>query len=553
MLVKDRIAQLLQEAAAEAARRGLLPSVALPDVLIERPQNPEHGDYATSLPLKMARSARTSPLNIAQALASSLPASEEVAEARVAPPGFINFVLSDAWLKRQVQAVLDAGEGYGSSSLGAGQRVQVEFVSANPTGPLHVGHGRGAVLGSTLANVLRASGYVVEREYYVNDAGSQIDAFRRSLYARYQQALGVETEMPADGYMGAYMVDLAREVIQEHGRRFLDMPSEQALQELGETGLGKMLATIREDLSRLGVDFDVWFSERALYSGGQYEKALQLLRERQYVQQKEGALWFASTALGEDRDAVLVRSSGLPTYFASDVAYHYNKFVERQFDRVINIWGADHQGHVPRMKAVVSALGVEPSRLEVVISQLVTLKRGDQVLRVSKRTGDIVMLQEVLDEVGPDACRYFFLARSADSQMDFDLELAKKQSQDNPVYYVQYAHARICSILRNAREQRIDYARSDVQLLHDPAEMTLIRKMLLLPELLENVARSLEPHHLPHYAHDLATAFHWFYQNCRVISPDPALTAARLKLVDACRTVLARTLGVMGMAAPERM
>ena len=553
MLVKDRIAQLVQGAADEAARRGLLPAVSLPDPQIQQTQNPEHGDYATSVALKLARAARKSPLEIARTLADAMPQADEVAEVRVAPPGFINFVLSDAWLKRQVEGVLSAGDGFGSSTTGAGQSVQVEFVSANPTGPIHVGHGRGAVLGSTLANILSAVGYSVQREYYVNDAGSQIEAFRRSLWARYQQALGVQAEMPAEGYMGAYMTELGREMVKEHGRRFMEMPEETGREALGELGLKKMLAEIREDLTRLSVDFDVWFSERTLFSDGQYERALSLLRERKCVREKEGALWFASTALGDDKDAVLVRSSGLPTYFASDVAYHYNKFVERHFQRVINIWGADHQGHVPRMKAVVSALGVEPSRLEVIISQLVTLKRGDQTLRLSKRTGDIITLREVLDEVGADACRYFFLTRSADSQMDFDLDLAKKQSQDNPVYYVQYAHARIHSILRNAAEQRIAHADGDVQLLRDPAEMALVRKMLVLPELIEEAALSLEPHHLPHYAHELATVFHGFYQNCRVISPDTALAAARLKLVDACRIVLARTLTLMGMSAPERM
>ena len=553
MLVKDRIAQLVQAAADEAGRRGTLPAVSLPDPQIQQTQNPEHGDYATSVALKLARAARKSPLEIARTLADAMPHADEVAEVRVAPPGFINFVLSDTWLKRQLEDVLSAGEAFGGSTTGAGQSVQVEFVSANPTGPIHVGHGRGAVLGSTLANILSAVGYNVQREYYVNDAGSQIEAFRRSLWTRYQQALGVSAEMPAEGYMGAYMTELGEQMAREHGRRFLEMPEEKGREALGEIGLQKMLADIRDDLSRLSVDFDVWFSEKTLFSGGQYDRALGLLRERSFVREKEGALWFASTALGEDKDAVLVRSSGLPTYFASDVAYHYNKFVERHFQRVINIWGADHQGHVPRMKAVVSALGVEPSRLEVLISQLVTLKRGDQVIRVSKRTGDIITLREVMDEVGADACRFFFLTRSADSQMDFDLELAKKQSQDNPVYYVQYAHARIHSILRNAAEQRIAYANGDMQLLRDPAEMALARKMLLLPELIEEAALSLEPHRLPHYAHELATVFHGFYQSCRVISPDPALTAARLKLVDACRIVLARTLKLMGMSAPERM
>jgi len=499
--------------------------------------------------------------------------AHEIDRIAIAPPGFINFTLNSDWLTSQVESIMEAGNSYGNIDLGRGSRVQVEFVSVNPTGPLHVGHGRGAILGSTLATVLTAAGYSVEKEYYINDAGNQIDAFRSSLYARYQQCLGIKAEMPADGYLGNYVIDLAKEIITEEGDRFLNLPEQEAISQLGQIGLEKMIRLIRSDLELLRVSFDVWFSERDLYDNGQYQKVMSLLRQGGYITESEGAVWFASTALGEDKDNVLVRGDGSPTYFASDIAYHYNKFLERKFDTVINIWGADHQGHISRMKAVLGALGIDPERLKVLLSQMVTLRRGEELVRVSKRSGDIITLREVIDEVGVDACRFFFLSRSADSQMDFDLELAKKESADNPVYYVQYAHARIASILRLAEERGIDYGDGDVSLLVTEPELTLIRKMLLLPEIVEIVACTLEPHHLTYYAQDLATVFHSFYKQCRVVSQDKALTNARLKLVAAAKLVsqdkaltnarlklvaaaklvLANTLHLMGMTAPEKM
>jgi arginyl-tRNA synthetase len=457
-------------------------------------------------------------------------------------------------LTAQVDSILQAGDAYGDIDLGEGRRIQIEFVSVNPTGPLHVGHGRGAILGSALAGVLTAAGYSVEKEYYINDAGAQTRAFARSLYARYQQELGVSAEMPADGYVGSYMVELAKEILVEEGDRFLALPEPEAVSGLGQLGLDRMIEQIRADLEALGVTFDVWFSEQSLYDGGQYEKIMSILGEQGYLVEKEGATWFTSTALGEDKDNVVVRGDGSPTYFATDIAYHYNKFVERRFDRAIDIWGADHQGHVSRMKAMLGAFGVDPERLEVIIAQLVTLRRGDELVRISKRSGDIITLREVVDEVGADACRFFFLSRSADSQMDFDLELAKKQSADNPVYYVQYAHARIASILRLARERGIDFHDGDVSLLTTEPELSLIRKMLLLPEIIEVVASTLGPHHLAYYAQELATVFHGFYTQCRVVSRhDEVLSKARLKLVAAAKLVLARTLHLMGMTAPETM
>jgi arginyl-tRNA synthetase len=503
--------------------------------------------------MKLARATRTNPMKIAQDLIGLITRYPEIESIVAAPPGFINFTLNDHWLTSQVNVILSAGENYANIDIGRGSRVQIEFVSINPTGPLHVGHGRGAVLGSTLANVLEAAGCQVQKEYYFNDAGSQMNAFNRSLYVRYLQSLGKASEMPADGYQGNYMIDIAEEIISEEGERFASLPEAEAISEIGKIGLAKVTGQIKNDLLHLRVTFDNWFTEKSLYENGQYDTVMRLLRDKGYIAEKEGATWFVSTALGEDKDNVVVRSDGSPTYFATDIAYHYNKFIERKFDRVINIWGADHQGHVARIKAAVNALGVDPSRLEIIVHQLVTLRRGTELVRVSKRSGDIITLREVVDEVGTDACRFFFLGRSANSQMDFDLELAKRESAENPVYYVQYAHARIASILRLAKQRGIDYSQGDVGLLTTEPELVLIRKLLLLPELVEMVAHTLEPHHFPYYAQELATAFHSFYKLCRVISDDEAMTAARLKLVEATKIVLARTLHLMGMTAPEKM
>ena len=552
-MIRQRLIELLTQAASKAQELGRLPPVAVPEITIEHPQNPEYGDYASSLAMKLARTTGVNPLAIANEIVGFVVPTPEIDKITVAPPGFINFTLKSDWLTRQVDSILEAGDSYGNIDLGQDSRVQIEFVSVNPTGPLHVGHGRGAILGSTLANVLAAAGYRVETEYYINDAGSQIDAFYRSLYVRYQQGLGIDAEMPANGYFGSYMIDLAKEIIAEEGDKFLSLPEKEAIAQLGHIGLVKIIEQIKSDLERLGVSFDLWFSETSLYDNGQYQMVMSLLRQGGYIGEKEGATWFVSTALGEDKDNVVVRSDSSPTYFASDIAYHYNKFLERKFDTVINIWGADHQGHISRMKAVVAALGIAPERLKVIISQMVTLSRGGELVKVSKRSGDIITLREVVDEVGVDACRFFFASRTADSQMDFDLELAKKQSADNPVYYVQYAHARIVSILRLAQEKGINYADGDIFLLTTEPELTLIRKMLLLPEMVEVVAQTLEPHHLAYYALDLATVFHSFYKQCRVVSQDEVLTKARLKLVEAAKIVLARTLHLMGMTAPERM
>lgn len=555
-LIRDKIAQLVEDGINVLRNEGVVKLETTPDIMIERPSNRDHGDFATNLPLRLSRSTSLKPMELAQRLVDKIPIGAEISKVEAAPPGFVNFSLDDRWVQEQVDLVRRSGPSFGNVPFGNGTRTMVEFVSVNPTGPVHVGHARGAVLGSVLANILTAAGFDVSREYYVNDAGSQMEAFYRSIYAKYREAIGLDSEFPENGYRGEYIADIAGDILQEYGKEFADIEELEAIKEVGDIGRDKMVSVIASDLQQIGVTFQNWFSEHSLYDDNQYDKAMQILRDQNYLVERENALWFASTLLGEDKDNVVVRSNGEPTYFASDIAYHYNKFASRGFNKVINIWGADHQGHVPRMKAAVKALGLNEDDLTVLISQLVTLKRGDEVVRASKRTGDFVTLNELVEEVGSDACRYFFLARSASSQMEFDLELAKKESSENPVYYVQYAHARNVSILNLARSQNIDWSRGDVHLLTDPNELNLVRTILRLPELVEYMADNLEPHHLPHYALELAISFHWFYENCRVISAnkeDDQITLARLKLVEASQIVLKRTLELMGMNAPERM
>ena len=554
-MIKDEIGRLVEQAARSAMERGALRAVALPEITIDRPRLPEHGDYASNLPLRLQRAVGGKPLDIARVIHEHLPDSPMLGGAEVAPPGFINFRLSDSWLAQQVEAILAAGEAFADRMSATGERLQVEFVSANPTGAVHIGNGRGAVFGSTLAAVLEAVGHHVEREYYVNDAGAQIDAFVRTLYVRYQRLFGRQVDIPPDGYPDESIAEVAALLREELGDAFLRPEGETPPEEFGRLGVELMVRTIRADLAALGVHYDVWFHERSLYEReGLYDRVMALLRERGFVVEKEGAVWFASTEVGEDKDNVLVRSSGVPTYFASDIAYHYNKFVERGFDRVIDIWGADHHGHVSRLKAAVGALGVEPERLEILLYQLVSLRRGGEPVRMSKRAGEVILLRDLVREVGVDACRFFFLQRSADSTLDFDVDLAKLQNEKNPVYYVQYAHARLAGILLNAAERGLSPEGGDVRLLTHPSELALIRKMLQLPELLDQVGRSLEPHHLPYYALDLAGVINGeFYRDVRVLTEDHTLTRARLKLVAAARIALARTLHLMGMTAPERM
>lgn len=555
-MIKHDIAGMVEAAAKSAQEAGDLPAVALPEVTIERPQRPEHGDYSTNLPLRLARPARANPLELGRVLVKHMPESDAVDSVEVAPPGFVNFRLSQSWLAQQVETILDAGPAFAHVPVGNGQKVQVEFVSANPTGPLHAGNGRWAALGSTLARVLQAADYQVETEYYFNDAGNQIEIFGRTLYARYQQLFGRETPVPEDGYVGSYMVDIAEQSKERFGDSMLRPEGEPPPEELTRFGMEQVMDWIKRDLADLGVHYDNWYREQTVYEDGHFDKVMELLKERGLVVEREGAIWLAAGEdLGGDRnEVVLIRSTGVPGYLATDIGYHYDKFIVRKFDRVVDIWGADHQGHVRPLEFAVEAMGIAPERLSIIIGQLVSLKRGDEIVKLSKRSGEIVMLSEVVEEVGKDACLFFFLSRSADVPMEFDLELAKKESSENPVYYVQYAHARIASILKLARERMPDADGGDVLLLTHPAELSLIRKMLGLPELVESMARSLEPHHLPHYAQELATSFHDFYEKCRVVDADnPDISRARLRLVAGAQSALATTLALMGMSAPDHM
>ncbi len=552
-MVKHTLAESLKKAILAAQESGEIAFSTLPDIQIERPQDSAHGDFASGIALRLARSVNMNPLALAHVIVRRMEPLPEIESISVAAPGFINFVLKREWLAGLVDTILSAPDAFGNLDVGQDVRMQVEFVSANPTGPLHVGHGRGAVLGSTLANVLTAAGYHVDREYYLNDMGNQIRTFARSLHARYLQVLGSDVEIPSDGYMGDYVVDLARLIVESHGTRFRDMPEDDAVAAIGDLGTTILTEGIRDDLRQLNVEFDVWLSEKSLHASGEYDRVISMLRAGGYVVERDNAIWFESSVLGEDKDNVLVRSDGSPTYFASDIAYHYDKFIRRGYDRVIDIWGADHQGHIPRMKAIIKTFGIEPDDLIVITCQLVTLRRGNEIVRASKRSGDVVSLRELVDEVGADACRYNFLSRSAASQMDFDIELAKTQSADNPVYYVQYAHARIASILKGAAERGVTEEGADSSLLKDDAEMALLRVLLRLPEVVDEVARTLEPHHMTYYAQELATAFHAFYKQCRVLTDDLEMTKARLALVLAAKAVLARTLALMGVSAPDQM
>ena len=553
-MIRDELVALVEQALAAAQAAGDLPAFAAPEVTLEHPQRPEHGDFSANLPLRIQGLAHMRAAEVAEALLRHVPPLEAVSEVRVAPPGFLNFYLAPSWVTNRAAEIAAEGEAYATSSVGAGRRVQLEYVSANPTGPCHVGNGRGAAIGSTLSNAFASQGYDVEQEYYVNDGGTQVAIFGRTLYARYQQLFGRDVEVPENGYPGEYVVEVARALKDEAGERYLRPDNEDMPPELGELGIQLMIDQIREDLALIGVEYDQWYSERSLQvEGGPYDLVLSLLRERGYIAEREGAVWFTSTQLGESKDNVVIRSDGAPTYFATDIAYHYDKFITRGFDRVIDIWGADHQGHVSRVKAAVQAVGGDPEALDVLLYQLVTLKRGGEVVPLSKRAGEIVTLREVVEEVGADATRFFFLTASAGQTMEFDLELAKKQSDENPVYYVQYAHARIAGVLAKATEGGLSSEGADASLLLHEAEQTLIRKLLLLPEVLEKVLDELAPHHLPHYAQELAQAFHAFYTQCRVITEDEDLSRARLLLLEATRAVLARTLGIMGISAPEQM
>lgn len=579
-LIRDQIATLIRNAILDAQKNNALPGFDMPRIEIIRPKQAAHGDYSASVAMGLAKAAGMTPLQIAQRIVEFMLPHEAVGSVEVVRPGYINVTLSEAWLAGQVRAILDAEQAWGNLDMGSGTKVQVEHGSANPTGPLTIGAGRNVVIGDTLANILQAAGYAVQREYYVNDAGSQVRHFGESLYARYAQALGRDEPFPADGYKGAYIGDVAGAIAREHGDRFLTLEKNEAVRALGKIGLDWMVDDAKRTLARMNVHYDVWFREQSLYDSGLFDRVLEWLRTKDLLYEQDEAIWFKVTAFGGEKDAVVVRAPKIipdprerPTYFGSDIAYVRDKFIDRGFDWVIYVWGADQHGNVPRMHAICQALGIAPERLTILLYQLVTLTRGGEEVRQSKRSGEFITLDEVIDEIGSDACRFMLLTRSADSKIVLDLELAKEQSEKNPVYYVQYAHARIASILRKAAEVGVAPdahgptrsasgisedarlpAHGDAHLLIHPSELALIRKMLELPLVIEQSARDLAPHHLTYYAQDLASAFSAFYRDCKVVDPAaPDLTAARLMLCRAAKTTLARVLGLMGMSAPESM
>ncbi len=562
VLIPEVTASLVQQAIRNAQEAGDLVPFEIPEVVVQPPRRAEFGDASTSVCMQMARPARLAPIEIAETVARHFPAHDMIAKVEVAPPGFLNFTLSSAWLVRQVETIQAAGDQWGQVNVGRGRRVQVEYGSANPTGPLHVGFGRNLVLGDAIANVLAVAGFNIEREYYINDVGAQIESLGASLYARYLELLGQEAAFPEEGYRGEYVVDWAQRVIDCEGRRYLELSPAEAQESLRDVGKEIALGVIRDECERLSIHYGNWFSEKSLHDSGLFDRILQMLRDGGYVTERDGAAWFTSPEL--EQDAVLIRSAEViadpdkrPTYLASDLAYAWNKLVDRGFERAVYVWGADHHGDVPRVKAGVRALGLDPDRVELIIYQMVSLKRSGENVRMSKRAGEFVMLRELLDDVGPDATRFFLLLRSADSQMEFDIDLAKKESDENPVYYVQYAHARIASVLRIAEERGwTDWSGGDVALLTHSSELELVRKMLQLPEVVARAANELAPHHLCYYAQELASAFHSFYRECRIVSSEPddvAITQARLKLVSAAQHVLANTLRLIGVSAPERM
>ncbi len=549
-MIKDELANLIKEAIETAVANGALPEVVLPEITLERPDKPEHGDYACNVSLKLKRSIPTStPLRIAETIKQYLVPADYLEAVEVAAPGFINFRLSKMCLTGQVTNIIEAGLTYGDINLGKGQKLQVEFVSANPTGPITIASARGAALGDALANVMAAAGYSIQREFYVNDAGSRMDVFYSNCWYYYQKLLGKNPSPPLDSYPTAEFA--ARMLIGEYGEEFLDLPPEEGRVKVGALGIEAQLADIKSGLEKLGVNFDSWFREQSLFEDGQVDQALQLLRKNGHVVEREGAVWFASSALGQEKDNVLIRSNSQPTYFSSDIAYHYNKFIVRGFEKVINIWGADHQGHIPRLKAAMGAMGLNPDDLTIIVMQMVTVNGA----RMKKTTGNIVTLAEVMSEVGPDAIRFNLIGRSADTKIDFDLDLAVKQSSENPVYYIQYAHARCASLFRQAAEKGLRvWDDGDVTLLGNEAELKLIRQLTLLPEIVEGAAYNLEPHRLAFYAQDLAGIFHPYYHDNRIIDPENVpLSKARLLLVRAVKTTLSKTLSLMGMTAPEEM
>ncbi|MDQ7858669.1 MAG: arginine--tRNA ligase [Armatimonadota bacterium] len=553
-MFRDALREEIRAAIGRAAVAGRLPPVAVPAFEVEVPRDRRHGDYATNAALVLAKAAGASPRQVADALVEAwAPAADRVAALEVAGPGFINIRLAWPWRRALVAAIRAEGDGYGASTVGAGRRVNVEFVSANPTGPLHVGTGRNAVIGDVLANLLAALGYQVTREYYINDAGQQVHNLARSVEAHYFTHFGRPRPVPEDGYHGDYVADLARRIAEADGPRWLEAPEAARLDHFREVSVAAVIEEARADLARFRVVFDVWFSERSLVRSGAVDRALADLRARDYVYEADGKTWFRSTAFGDDKDRVIVKPTGEWTYFGSDIAYHLDKRA-RGFDLMIDVWAIDHIGDVARVRGGLQALGVPPEALEILIYQHVRLKNEGEALRMSKRRGEFVTLRELIDAVGVDAGRYFYAMVAPGTPMDFDVALARAHSQDNPVYYVQYAHARIAGILREAAAAGAAAGSAPpLDRLEDEREWALLHTLAELPEVIRAAGLRREPHRLCAYAREVAEAFHLFYTHCRVLGDDPGLTAARLAVVEAARTVLRRVLGLLGVCAPERM
>lgn len=547
--------KLKEEIRAAVLKAGLATEEQLPDVVLEVPKDKAHGDYSTNMAMQLARIAKKAPRIIGEEIIANFDRSKaSIEKMELAGPGFINFYMDNSYLTDLVPFILQAGEKYGETNTGNNQKIQVEFVSANPTGDLHLGHARGAAVGDSLCNILEKAGYDVTREYYINDAGNQINNLALSVEARYFQALGHDKEMPADGYYGEDIIQIGKRLADEFGDKYINAPEEERFQFFREYGLKYEMEKLKKDLEEFRVHFDVWYSETSLYENGKIDEALAALRESGYVYEKDGATWLRSTDFGDDKDRVLIKQDGSYTYLTPDIAYHKDKF-ERGFEKVINIWGADHHGYIPRMKAAIQALGYDKDALEVEIIQLVHLFKNGEKMKMSKRTGKAVTMRDLVEEVGLDAVRYFFAMRSADTHMDFDLDLAVSQSNENPVYYAQYAHARICSILRQGEEQGIALdEKADLSLLSGEKEIEVLKKLGEFPAAVAEAAEKRMPHRITNYIYELASAFHSFYNAEKVLDTDhPERSKARLALVKAVQITLKNALYLIGVSAPERM
>ena len=565
-MIRQEIKKLIEKSIRELQKEGEFPNFEIPEIKIEHPEEKAHGDYSTNVAMVIAKIAKRSPMEIANLINSTfnIQHSTFFEKIEVATPGFINFFISKEYLQGQVKEILKQKEKFGELKIGKGKKVDIEFVSANPTGPLHLGHGRGAFWGDALSNVLEKAGYKVTREYFINDYGKQILLLGKSIDARYREILGEEAEIGEDFYKGEYVKDIAGEIVEESKDRYLKIAENKRLKIFTEIGLKKMLKEAKELLDKIGIKYDVWFSERKLYEKNLVKKAVGLLKKKGFTYEKEGALWFASTKFDDDKDRVLIKADGEPTYFASDVAYHLDK-VSRKYDLMINGWGADHWGYKTRLRAAARVLGFA-QKLKIVVGQFVRLVEKGREVKMSKRGGTFVTLKELIEEVGPDVSRFFFLMKSVDTHIDFDLDLAKEQSEKNPVYYVQYAHARICSILRKCKirspKSKITPKQNkfatgpaiqNLKLLNHLIELELIKQLIKLPEIVEDTARDYQVQRLPQYVLDLATSFHQFYRDCRVLTETRSLLEARLALVLATKIVLKNTLDLMGISAPEKM